>query len=170
MSGSFRRFRFDRKAVRAPWYVEPWLYGSFAVSLPVLVVMLGAQRSGVAWAACAALLGLIAWRWWRQRAYEAAFWARKRALQVWFEDGRLQAAADGVPQPPSEPLHEVAAVDVVFERGRPARLLVARPDGSRAVYAGFDDMEAFAREFRLAAPGATFRRVQRAFPMKLKEF
>lgn len=170
MSRAGRRFRFVREAARAQWYVAPWLYGSFAVSLPLLVFLLGAQGSGVAWAACAALLGLIAWRGWRQRAYEAAFWERKRALAVWFEAGRLHAAADGVPQPQSESLDDVAAVDVVFVKGRPVRLLVDRSERSRTVYAGFDDMEAFAREFRLAAPQAKFRRVRWAFPMKLEEF
>lgn len=169
MSASFRRFRFERKASRAQWYVGPWIHGSLAASVPLLVLLLGAQRSVVAWIACGAVLALAAWRWRQQRIHEAAFWEQKRRLAIWFEDGRLRASSDGVPLSGSEPLDDVTAVDVLIEKGRPTRLLVDRADGRRTIYAGFDDMEAFAREFRLAAPRAKFRRVRLCFPMQLKE-
>lgn len=169
MSRSFRRFRFVRETARAQWYIDGWIYASFVLSMPLLVFLLGAQRSAVAWAACAAVLALIAWRWWQQRAWEAAFWERKRGWVVWFEDGCMHAASDGAPLPRTESLEDVAAVDVVFERGKPVRLLADKADGSRTVYTGFDDMDAFAAEFRSAAPHAKFRHVRLAFPMKLKE-
>lgn len=131
--------------------------------------LIGAQSSFVAWSICSAVLVLLGWRWWQQHRYESAFWGQKRKLLVWFEDGRLWASADGAPLRESESLSDVSAVDALEEKGSVVRLLVDKADGTRTIYAGFDDMEAFAREFRLNVPGAKFRRVRLGFPMKLKE-
>lgn len=169
MSTSFRRFRFVRKAARAQWYVGPWIYFGLALSIPGILMLLGLQGSVVAWAVGLALMALLAWRMWQQRVHEAAFWAEKRKLAVWFEHGRLYVGSHDAPLPQSESLQDVTAVDVLVERGQAVRLLVDAKDGSRTIYAGFDDMEAFASEFRLAAPKARFRRVRLGFPSRLKE-
>ena len=169
MSFTHRKFRFIRKAARAQWYIGPWLYGSLALSVPALVFLLGIQRSLVAWSVCAAIIVLLTWRWWQQRRFESVFWEEKRKLLVWFEDGRLFASTDGVPLSDSESLSEICGIDALDERGSVVRLLVDKKDGTRTIYAGFDDMEAFAREFRSNASQAKFRRVRLGFPMKAKE-
>jgi hypothetical protein len=66
-------------------------------------------------------------------------------------------------------LSDISAVDALEEKGMVIRLLVDKKDGARAIYAGFNDMEAFAREFRLNVPHAKFRRVRAGFTLKLKE-
>ena len=169
MSSTHRKFRFIREAARAQWYVGPWLYASLALSLPILVFLLDIQHSFVAWSAAAVVIALLVWRWRQQYRYESAFWEQKSKYLVWFEDGRLCASANDVPLPESESLSNISAIDALEEKGSVVRLLVDKKDGTKAIYAGFDDMEAFAREFRLNASQAKFRRVRLGFPMKLKE-
>jgi hypothetical protein len=169
VSSTRRKFRFVRKAARAQWYIEPWLYGSLALSLPALIFLLDVQRSVVAWSAGGVVTALLAWRWEQQYRYEAAFWEQKSKYLVWFEDGRLCVSANDVPLPESEPLSDISAIDALEEKGSVIRLLVDKKNGTKTIYAGFDDMEAFAREFRLNASQAKFRRVRLGFPMKLKE-
>ncbi len=103
--------------------------------------------------------------------HEAAFWESRRRALIWLEDGRLYVSPEGALKPESdaESLSDVRNVDALEERGKVVRLLVDKEDGTRVMYAGFDDMEAFASEFGLNAPQARFRRVRMGFPMKLKE-
>lgn len=163
-----KRFRFDRRAARAQWYLSPWLTGAIALSVVGLVFMMGAQGSMVAWIVCAGLVALLAYRAWQMHKYEADFWEQKRALVVWIDGGSLHAESNGA-RLESESLSEVKAVDALEARGRIVRLLVDKLDGGRTIYAGLDDMEAFAAAFRLNTPRARYRRVRLAFPMKLKE-
>lgn len=130
--------------------------------------MTGAQGSVVAWIVCAGLVAVLAYRAWQMHTYEAAFWEQKRALVVWADAGSLHAEANGVRLEP-ESLSDVTCIDALEVRGQLVRLLVDKVDGSRAIYAGFDDMDAFATAFRLNAPRARYRRVRLGFPMKLKE-
>ena len=169
MSYAHRKFHFVRKAARAQWYIEPWLFGLLALSIPGLVFLMGVHRSAVAWLACAIVIGLLVWRFWQQHRYESAFWEEKRNILVWLEDGRLFASKEGGPLPDPASLSDISAVDALEEKGMVVRLLVDKKDGTRVIYAGFNDMEAFAREFRLNAPHAKFRRVRVGFTMKLKE-
>lgn len=163
-----RRFRFIRHAARAQWYLSPWLTGTIALSVVGLVFMMGAQGSVVAWIVCAGLVALLAYRAWQMHKYEAAFWEQKRALVVWIDGGSLHAESNEV-RLESESLSDVKVVDALEEWGRIVRLLVDKSDGSRTIYAGLDDMEAFATAFRLNVPRAKYRRVRLGFPMKLKE-
>ena len=169
MSSTRRKFRFVRKAARAQWYIGPWLYGSFDLSVAAWVFLLGTQRRLVAWSVCAAIIMLLPWRRWQQRRFESVFWEEKRKLLVWFEDGRLFAATDGVPLSDSESLSEICGIDALEESASVVRLLVDKKDGTKTIYAGFDDMDAFAREFRSNASQAKFRRVRLGFPMKVKD-
>jgi len=98
---------------------------------------------------------------------ELAFWAERKELTVWFEDGKLVVRSTHETR--ATDLSEYVSLDAVEEKGRIVRVLADRPDGQRDVYAGFDNMEAFAAEFRLHARGARFRRVKLGFPMTLKE-
>jgi hypothetical protein len=132
------------------------LYGLLALSLLGMIFMIGAQRSLVAWLACAVVIGLLVWRWWQQRRFESVFWEQKRKLSVWFEEGQLRASAEDVDLQESESLSDINAIDALEENGSVVRLLVDKEDGTRTIYAGFDDMDAFAREFRLNAPRPSF--------------
>lgn len=162
-----RRFRFVRRAARAQWYIGPVLWSALAVAAVLMVFLLGAQRSLVAWLACAALLALLGWRWWQERRAEAAFWSDRRRLEIWFADGQLMAWASEGDAPAPVALAPVRAIDALVAKGRVLRLLVDRDDGTRRLYAGLDDMDAFAEAFRAQAPQARFRRVRRAFPARL---
>jgi hypothetical protein len=137
--------------------------------MPGLVFLMGAHHSVVAWLACVIVTGLLVWRFWQQHRYESDFWKEKQNVLVWLEDGRLFASKEGMPLPDSVSLSDISAVDALEEKGMVIRLLVDKKDGTRAIYAGFNDMEAFAREFRLNVPQAKFRRVRVGFTMKLKE-
>lgn len=147
------------------------MYGSFVAGAIAIVFLLGVQSSFIAWAICVGVIALLVWRWRQMRRYEAAFWESRRKALIWLEGGRLYVSLEGalVPESDAESLSDVRNVDALEERGEVIRLLVDKEDGTRVIYAGFDDMEAFASEFRLNAPQAKFRRVRMGFPMKLKE-
>lgn len=147
------------------------MYGSFVASAVAIVFLLGVQSSFVAWAICVGLIAMLLWRWRQMRLYEAAFWESRRKILIWLDGGRLYASTNGalMAESDTESLSDVRNVDALEERGKIVRLLVDKVDGTRDIYAGFDDMEAFAAEFRLNTPQAKFRRVRMGFPMKLKE-
>jgi hypothetical protein len=163
-----RRFRFERRAARAQWYLSPWLTGTIALGLVGLVFMMGVERSIVAWLVCAGLVALLAYRAWQMVRYVARFWEQKRALVVWIDGGSLHAESNGA-RLESQSLSDVRTVDALEVGGRLVRLLVDTADGERTIYAGLDDMEAFATAFRLNTPGARYRRVRMGFPMTLRE-
>lgn len=169
MATTGRKFRFIRKTARTQWYLGPWMYGSFIVSTVMLVFLLGVQRSFVAWLVCAGWIALLGWRWRQMHRRESEFWGDRKGLLVWLEDGYLHVSSDGKHLPDPLSLSDVRAIDALEEKGKIVRLLVDKADGVRTTYAGFDDMEAFAVEFKLNAPQAKFRRVRFGFPMKLKE-
>jgi len=129
--------------------------------------LLGAQSSVVAWLICAVVCAYAGYQAWRELLVESAFWAGKKDLALSFEDGVLVVRS--AHETLASDLSEYVSVDAVEEDGRVVRVLADRPDGKRDIYAGFDDMEAFAAEFRLNAPRARFRRVKLGFPMTLKE-
>lgn len=101
--------------------------------------------------------------------YELEFWKNRRELVVWLDGGRVYVTTDGASESVTESLCDVRSVDAVEERGKIVRLLVDKSDGTRVMYAGFNDMEAFTSEFRRNTPQAKFRRVRLGFPMTLKE-
>ncbi|MCB1561634.1 MAG: hypothetical protein KDI75_11175 [Xanthomonadales bacterium] len=169
MSKSFRKYRKVRKAARARWYVGPWWNGLFIILMPVVVYMMGFSRYPVAWVACALIVGALAYSSWREKRLEALFWERQKDLVAWFDEGRLFASNNASPEPFVIDLDEFSAVDALEERGVVVRLLADHSNGTRSIIDGFDDMEAFAREFRLNAPRVRFRRVRLGFPNKLKE-
>ena len=100
---------------------------------------------------------------------ESDFWKQKSKLEVWFEDGQLFASSDGKVLTAPESLVNVVTIDAQEEKGRIMRLHVDKNDGTKDIYSGFDDMDAFSAEFKINAPGAKFRSVRMGFPMKLKE-
>lgn len=168
-----RKYRFVRKAARAQWYLGPWGYGFSAVSLVAVVFLAGMQSSFIAWSICAGVVVVLFWRWWQMHRCELEFWKIRSRQVVWLDGGRLHVSVDGAfvseLEAESLSLSDVRNVDALEERGKIVRLLVDKDDGTRAVYAGFDDMEAFASEFRLNTPQAKFRRVRLGFLMRLKE-
>lgn len=166
MAIAARRFRFVRKAARAQWYLGIRYYA------PMLLLAIGyglLAQTRMAWILSALCTSLFIWQFWKERQREARFWNSRRDLVVWLDDGRLWASRPGLEHPEFEELDEVHAVDAVVERGEVVRLLVDDRDGKRTIYAGFDDMEAFAAAFRSNTPKARFRRVRFGFPMTLKE-
>ena len=112
---------------------------------------------------------MLIYRWRQMNRFESDFWKQKSKVEVWFEDGRLFASSDGKVLPDPESLMDVAAIDAQEERGRIVRLHVDKKDGTKDIYSGLDDMDAFAAEFKMNVPQAKFRRVRLGFPMKLKE-
>ncbi|MHC9085588.1 hypothetical protein ACYX7E_11235 [Luteimonas sp. RIT-PG2_3] len=168
MTSTHRVYRFDRKAVRARWYFGPWIALFQAGSAVALVWLMGVQHSPLAWTVCAAWLAWLAWSWWRERGVERELWAFRQPIRVWFADGRLHVD-DGHGQSVEQSFDQVAAVEAIEAKGRVVRLLVDRKDGARDVYAGYDDMDAFASEFRSQVRNVPFKRMRGSFSGGLKE-
>lgn len=125
-------------------------------------------RGPVFWSLAGVYLTYTLWQCAGLRRFERARWDNKRRYEVWFEPGVMHVA---VPLVPAElvPLDSIVSIEAVMERSRVARLLVDDCSGERSIYSGFEDMEAFARDFRVAAPHARFRTMRMGFPMRLKE-
>lgn len=168
MVSTRRIFRFDRKALRAAWYLAPWLRLMLMACAPSLVFLMGLQWSAIAWLVCFGLLAIGIWRWRRESTLEAAGWGQKQRIQVWFEDGKL-LASDSAGCDLVQSLSDVVSVDATEEKGRILRLVAIRSNGERDVYSGYADMDAFAAEFRRNAVHADFRRMRFGFPMTLRE-
>ena len=158
MVRTHRRYRYDRRAWRAQWYLGPWKRLGWAAPLIAGLAWWGGG-SLVAAALAVALAGIAAWRGWREWRQERAGWQHIGRLSLRFEPGRL-VLAEGDDDTGSLALDRVVSIDVVMARGRVQRLLVDDEDGTRQVFAALDDMQGFLREFRSQTPTARLRRMK----------
>lgn len=127
------------------------------------------MRNGlVFWAVASVYLGYAIWQALREQRFERERWEVKRRYELWFEPGVMHVAVPLV-QGETLPLDSIVNIEAVVERSRIARLLVEDRSGERSIYSGFEDMNAFARDLRNAAPQARFRNMRMGFPMRLKE-
>ena len=144
-----------------------WWYAALVLAFPAVLVWLGYATSLGAWAVALLGMGYMARQALRMRRAEQQFWNARKDLVAMFADGRLLTTCHGEPQ--AFDLAVYAAVDAVMERGRVVRLLADQAAGNRDIYAGYDDMQSFAAEFKRHARTARFRYVRLGFPMTLKE-
>ncbi|MCX7557239.1 hypothetical protein OS187_10490 [Xanthomonadaceae bacterium JHOS43] len=170
IGATHRVFRFIRHRVRAQWYLGPRFHLPLLLSGPLMLWLWNAWRSPWGWALCLVFILWCARGWWREAQSEQQFWESRRGLRVWLVDGRLHVSDGELETEVPDDLGDVRAIDAIVDRkGRVERLLVERGEGRKGLYLGFDDMDAFAREFRMHAPQARFRRVRVTWATTLRE-
>lgn len=153
-SGKF--YSFNRRALIRQFGFSTPLQLFFMSCVPGLVFLLGAQRFWQAWVAALAWCAMCGWSWRRQHLAESRDWEIKRKIVVYFEDGELVAKSGA--EFFRQSLADLRSIEVYGTRWRGRERLVAVDEsGTRRIYAGYDDMEAFVRDFRNQAPRAAYR-------------
>ncbi|NYZ62865.1 hypothetical protein [Luteimonas deserti] len=165
---SHRRHRFSRQALRRGEAGVAARLGLAGACVGGLWWGLGRPDGAVFWSFAGLYLVYAAWQAVRERRFERQRWEVKRRYEVWFEPGVMHVAVPLVPGE-SLPLDSIVNIEAIIERSRVTRLLVDDRSGERAIYSGFEDMAAFAHDFRDAAPHAPFRNMRMGFFMRLRE-
>jgi hypothetical protein len=136
-----RVHRYERKAWRRQWYLGPG--ARLACLAPLAGLVAWDRGDNRLLTGCLLLVCVIAtWRAWREWRRERHDRARIWRLTLRFDDGTLYLH-DGAGIRELSDLHAVVAVDAIGSRRRIERILVDARDGSRTLFAGLRDMDAF---------------------------
>lgn len=165
---SHRRHRFSREELRRGELGFGVRLGAAVAGVGVLWWAFDTPRGPVFWSLAGVYLMYTLWQAARLHRFERARWDNKRRYEVWFGPGVMHVAVPLVPAE-SVPLDSIVSIEAVMERSRVARLLADDRSGERSIYSGFEDMAAFARDFRDSAPQARFRTMRMGLSMRLKE-
>lgn len=168
MASSHRRHRFSRRHLRADLFGLRLRILWVVAGGGVVLWLTGLWVSPWAWAVFAALFALALYYGLRDERLEVARWEDRRQLEVRVRDGALHVSRIGGGEQ-VESLGDVVSIEAILDGERVTRVLVDRPDGSRSVYAAFEDMDAFAADLRLAVPQARYRRMRPSFWISMKE-
>ncbi|GGD34610.1 hypothetical protein [Pseudoxanthomonas indica] len=153
---SGRLHRFNRKELIRQFRFGTGLHIYFIAAVPMLVVLMGAHVFWQAWVVSLLWCAYGSWRWYRESRAETADWATQRKIVVRFVDGDL--IAENGSESIRVSLSDVKSIEVYGTRRRgPERLIAIDAKANRTVYAGYEDMDAFVRDFRAQAPRAQYQ-------------